>query len=89
MSLRDKYTDDEWTHLEDRIQFKSQKKTEYERVVIKEDGDGHGYVIPNVLNEKFDILVEKDEYEGFDEVFEKFRCSGDPFVEYEFYIKKR
>lgn len=89
MSLRDKYTDEEWTELEDRIQSKSQKKSEYERVSIKSDGDGHSYVIPMVLNEIFNNLLKEDEYDEFDEVFEKFRCSGDPFMETKFYIKKK
>ena len=89
MSLRDKYTNDEWTELESRIQSKSQKKNDYERVFIRKDGDGHSYVIPEVLNENFGNLLEEDEYEEFDEVYGKFQCSGDPFAEYEFYIKKK
>lgn len=89
MSLRDKYTDEEWDELEYRIQSKSQKKSDYERVFIREDGDGHSYVIPEVLNENFGNLLEEDEYEEFDEVYGKFQCSGDPFAEYEFYIKRK
>lgn len=88
MSLRDKYTNEEWTELEDRIPSKSKKKTEYKRVFIKEDGDGHSYVVPNVLEQVFDNLLEEDEYDEFDTVFEKFRCSGDPMIKHEFYIKK-
>ena len=89
MSLRDKYTDDEWTHLEDRIQAKSQKKSDYERVTIQSDDSGHQYVIPYSMNDIFFNMLDDDEYDEFDEVFGKFRCSGDPFMEQEFYIKKK
>lgn len=101
MSLRDKYTNEEWDELESKLTSKVnneieskiasefKKKNDYEKVFIREDGDGHSYVIPEILNENFGNLLEEDEYKEFDEVYGKFQCSGDPFAEYEFYIKKK
>ena len=99
MSLRDKYTDEEWDELEARLAFgqpfskkKSSIKPEYQRVEIHSDGDGHDYVIPydlNLVDKFYDLLENENDIEEFEELFDKYRCGGDPFGEYEFYIKKR
>jgi len=87
MSLRDKYTEEEWDDLESKIPDKSQKKSEYQKVFIASDDDGHEYVIPYELKDKFYKLNLQEDWEAFDESFGKYICGGDPFAEYEFYIK--
>lgn len=97
MSLRDKYTDEEWDELEKNSSQRdfspgwTERKSEYQKVYIVSDEDGHEYVIPYLLKDVFRIELEKSEKYGssnFETIFEKFRCGGDPFGEYEFYIKK-
>ena len=99
MSLRDKYTDEEWDELEARLAFdppfskkKTSTKPEYQRVEIHSDGDGHDYVIPydlNLLDKFYDLLENENDIEEFEELFDEYRCGGDPFGEYEFYIKEK
>ena len=97
MSLRDKYTDEEWSKLEKDSSSRDfspgwTERIKYQRVVIQSDGDGHEYIIPYELNRRFQKLSEesymKDDWDDFESVFEKYRCNGDPFSEFEFYIKK-
>lgn len=62
---------------------------EYQRVIILNDDSGHDYVVPFELSEEFSRLLDLGE-EGEDEFIDKFdeyMCGGDPFGEYEFYIK--
>ena len=98
MSLRDKYTDEEWDALEAKLKldkpFARKKETpveKYERVEIHSDGEGHDYVIPYDQNliDKFYDLSEDEDLEEFEELFDEYRCDGDPFAEYKFYIKTR
>lgn len=99
MSLRDKYTDEEWTELENRLAFHPKRghiayvntAVEYEQVEILSDGEGHEYVVPtkNKLREKFYELLEDGNEEEFNDIFDEYQCSGDPFNEYEFYIVKK
>lgn len=89
MSLRDKYTDKEWDELESRIEKKASKKDGYKRVIIKSEDNGQEYVIPYELSKRFDELYLTEEWDLFDEEFGKYACGGDPFNEYEFYIKER
>ena len=49
-------------------------------VKIKQDEDGHDYVIPVELNEEFEALLESDwiaEYTGFNAKFSQYRRSPD------------
>jgi hypothetical protein len=49
------------------------------QVVIKDDDDGHSFVIPFFKEEQFDKLLEqgsKDDYEAFNEEFGEYRASG-------------
>ena len=70
---------------------KSYIKHEYQRVEIHSDSEGHDYIIPYDQNliDKFYDLSEDEDSEEFEELFDEYRCDGDPFGEYEFYIKKR
>jgi hypothetical protein len=94
MSLRDKYDDEEWAELEKRSKafFEDKKKEEqvrYKRVVILSDDSGHDYVVPFELKDEFLRLLDLGEVaeDEFEDKFEQYRCGGDPFGEYEFYIK--
>ena len=64
----------------------------YKHVIIRSDGDGHKYVIPFELEEEFDKWLneaeESDDYIKFEAVFLEYMCGGDPFSEYDFYIKE-
>ena len=96
MSLRDKYTDEEWSELEKNSPSRDFSPgwtdPKYQRVVIQSDEDGHEYIIPFELNKKFQKMNQesylKEDWDEFESVFEKYKCGGDPFAEYEFYIKK-
>ena len=94
MSLRDKYTDEEWDELEKNSSQRdfspgwTERKNEYQKVYITSDDDGHEYVIPYDLKDKFHRLNLQEDWEKFDESFRKYICAGDPQSEYEFYIKK-
>ena len=96
MSLRDKYTDEEWEKLELEAQLAmnppnrwttAAKKEEYQRVVIKQDDSGHDYVVPFEKSGGFYELLEDEEL--FEKTFGEYMCGGDPFYEYEFYIKTK
>ena len=97
MSLRDKYTDEEWSKLEkdsSSIDFSPgwTERIKYQRVVIQSDGDGHEYIIPYLMKDVFRVELNKEEKYGhsnFEHLFERYRCSGDPSADYEFYIKKK
>ena len=93
MSLRDKYTDEEWSELEKNSPSRDFSpgwtEPKYQRVVIQSDDDGHEYVIPYELKDKFYKLNLQENWDEFESVFEKYRCGGDPFADYEFYIKKK
>lgn len=95
MSLRDKYDDEEWAELEKRsAQFfedkKKEEQTKYKRVQILTDDSGHDYVVPYGMSDEFERLLELGEVgeDEFEDKFEQYRCGGDPFEEYEFYIKE-
>ena len=100
MSLRDKYTDEEWTQLEEKLSLNPTNiKTtiitpgKYKRVIIQSDSYVHDYVIPYELNNEFlrllDYCYMRDDYEEFEDKFDIYRCKGDVFSEYEFYIKEK
>lgn len=93
MSLRDKYTDEEWDDLEKKSKsfFEAMKKPkdEYIRIAIVTDDSGHDYVIPFELKSEFTRLIDLGEVaeDDFNDKFEKYMCGGDPSSMYEFYIK--
>lgn len=95
MSLRDKYTDEEWDAKLEIIASKPLTPNQcftYERVNVLKDEDGYEYVIPFSMTETFLKMEQsvylKGEYDEFEETFGKYRCGKDVFTEYEFYIKK-
>ena len=60
MSLRDKYTDEEWSKLEKDSSSRDfspgwTERNKYQRVVIQSDGDGHEYVIPYLMKDVFKV----------------------------------
>lgn len=92
MSLRDKYTQEEWDHLEAQIQKKSYEKPEFIRVEILKDSDGHDYLVPYELKTLFIKTLEQadrtGDHDDFIESFESYMCGGDCFYENEIYIRK-
>ena len=67
MSLRDKYTDEEWSKLEKDSSSRDfspgwTERIKYQRVVIQSDGDGHEYIIPYDRYKK-----EVNEFQPLDE----------------------
>lgn len=96
MSLRDKYTDEEWEKLELEAQLTmnppnrwatAAKNEEYQRVVMQQDDSGNDYIIPFEKLERFHEVWDDEEL--FEKEFGQYRCGGDPFGEYEFYIKTK
>lgn len=49
-------------------------------VKIKTDGDGHYFVIPTILNDEFEALLEKgevsDDFSEFEKTFGKYATGG-------------
>ena len=91
MSIRDKYTDEEWDALEAKIKEKTERRLGYERVIIMSDDDGHEYIIPYHLKSRFlelnQVAYLKEDWDLFEKEFGSYICGGDPFSENEFYIK--
>ena len=92
MSLRDKYTDEEWEKLELEAQLAmnppnrwatAAKKEEYQRVVIRQDDSGIDYIIPFEKLERFHEVWDDEDL--FEKEFGQYTFGG----EYELYIKTK
>lgn len=52
----------------------------YQRIAIKEDDDGHIYIIPHHLDQHYNELLNKaiadDNFDDFNDEFEKYSIGG-------------